>query len=150
MTREDRVTVVNRWFDEVWEQGRMESVDELFAADGIAFGIGEAGLDVKGPEQFKPFIQKIRTAFSNVRFDIHENIVEGDTVVTRWTANLCHTGAGFGPPTGRDVKVDGISWTRIQDGQIVGGYNNWDMLGLIQQINAEPIKTKILEDVLPK
>jgi hypothetical protein len=61
-----------------------------------------------------------------------------------------HTGSGFGAPTGKTVHVDGISWTGLKNGQILGGWNNWDMLGLIQQINADPIDSPIIKDVVPK
>ena len=33
--------LVRRWFEEVWNQGREETIDELFAANGIGYGLGD-------------------------------------------------------------------------------------------------------------
>jgi hypothetical protein len=61
-----------------------------------------------------------------------------------------HTGPGFGDPTGKTVSVNGLSWTGVKNGQILGGWNSWDMLGLIQQIQADPVASPIIKDVAPK
>ena len=44
----DPHTIIHRWFDEVWNQGREETVDELLAPKAIVHGLGE-GNDVVGP-----------------------------------------------------------------------------------------------------
>jgi predicted ester cyclase len=42
-------------------------------------------------------------------------------------------------PTGRAATVTGITIQRIGDaGQIVEGWTNWDMLGMLQQLGAVP------------
>jgi steroid delta-isomerase-like uncharacterized protein len=150
LTREEKVALMHRWYDEVWGQGNEKAIDEIFSQEGIAYGLGEAGHDVRGPEEFKPFVRKIRAAFSEIKFDIQDTLIEGEQVVTRWVVTMKHTGSGFGDPTGKTVHVDGISWTGLKNGQIIGGWNNWDMLGLIQQINADPIDSPIIKDVVPK
>ena len=33
--------LVRRWFEEVWNQGREETIDELFAANGVGYGLGD-------------------------------------------------------------------------------------------------------------
>jgi hypothetical protein len=38
-------TVRRRWFDEVWTQKRLDSIDELFAPHGVAYGLAEGGAD---------------------------------------------------------------------------------------------------------
>jgi len=49
-------TLIHRWFEEVWNQGREETIDELFARDAIAFGLGETEQPVHGPSEFKKFL----------------------------------------------------------------------------------------------
>jgi hypothetical protein len=46
--------LVHRWFDEVWNQGREDTIDELFS-DGVAYGLGESDVTVNGPSEFKVF-----------------------------------------------------------------------------------------------
>ena len=40
MSNENKA-LIHRWFEEVWNKGREEVIDELFAADGIAHGLAD-------------------------------------------------------------------------------------------------------------
>ena len=48
---------------------------------------------------------------------------------------LGYTTYGFAP-TGKRVKVTGMSFDRLVDGQIMEGWDNWDGLGLLEQMGA--------------
>ena len=41
-------------------------------------------------------------------------------------------------PTGRKATVNGTTWARIENGQIVEGWDNWDQLGLLVQLGSVP------------
>ncbi len=70
---------------------------------------------------------------------IEDVIASGDQVVTRWTARGTHQGELQGiPPTGKQVTVTGMTLARIENGQIVEEWNNFDQLGMMQQIGAIP------------
>ena len=139
---------VYRWFDEVWNEGRVEAVDEMFAADGIAHGLGEYGRDAIGPEAFKPFVRRLKAAFPDLRFTVDGTIEQGDQIATRFSVTMTHTGDDLGfPATGRHAEVTGISVCRIKDGQIVEAWNNWDVYGLMQQLDSNPLQAKLLGDV---
>ena len=43
---EKNKAVVRRWFEEVWNQGRAAAVDEMFAINAVAHGLGNSELDV--------------------------------------------------------------------------------------------------------
>src|SRR5258706_4335006 len=125
-----------RWFEEVWNKGRREAIDEMMSPDAL---IEEGGAIVKGPDGFRPFFDRISAAFSDVRITVHDAIAERDTVCVRWSCSMTHTGHGLGmPPTNRRLGTTGISIVRVADGKLTAGWQNWDMLGLIQQIRAEP------------
>ena len=52
---EDNKAFIRRWFEEVWNKGREEAIDEMFAAEGVANGlVDESGQPLRGPEGFKP------------------------------------------------------------------------------------------------
>jgi hypothetical protein len=51
----DMNAFLHRWFEEVWNQGREEKIDELLAPDGVAYGLGESEANVHGPAGFKVF-----------------------------------------------------------------------------------------------
>ena len=142
----ENVALIHRWFEEVWNKGRADAIEEMFAADGVAYGLGEAGIDVHGPATFKPFFERLCGAFPELKITIEDALAEGDKVAARWSARMIHRGDHLGiAATGRKVAVTGMSIVRIRDGKIVEAWNNWDMLGLMQQIGAIAPPTTLLE-----
>ena len=78
-----------------------------------------------------------RSAFPDAHFTIEDQIVEGDKVVTRYTATGTQKGELMGiPPTERRVTVTGINITRLDGGKIVEGWTNFDALGMLQQLDV--------------
>jgi predicted ester cyclase len=50
---------------------------------------------------------------------------------------MTHTGDGLGlPASGRTVHSRGITIARFVDGKIVEGWDNWDQLGMLEQIGV--------------
>lgn len=129
-------TLIHRWFEEVWNKGREEAVDEMFAEDGVAHGLADAkDLKLRGPEGFKPFFRKFREAFPDIQVTVEDCITEGDRIAARCTVRASHTGAGLGvAATNRPVEFTGITIVRVRDGKIVEGWNNFDFMSLYQQI----------------
>ena len=61
---EENKELLRRWFDEVWNRGREEAIDEMFAEGAVANGlVDDAGEPLRGPVNFKPFFRKFREAF---------------------------------------------------------------------------------------
>ena len=135
----DPLTLVHRWFDEVWNQGREETVDELSAPGVIGHGLGEGGADVRSPAAFKVFLRNMRSAFPDVQIRVEDTIIQGDKIAGRVVLEGTHRGDGLGlAPTNRRVSITGIVIFRIANGQITEAWNNWDQLGLLQQLGAIP------------
>ena len=132
---QENIEVMRRWFHEVWNEGRVEAIHELFAANGVATGhYGDRSV-IHGPEEFVPFYKQIRASFSNMKTTIEDAFGIGDKVAVRWTAVMTHSGDGMGvPPTGNVVKITGTTIARIADGKVIEGWDNWDRLGLLEQI----------------
>ena len=130
---------IHRWFEEVWNQGRLETIDELFPADSVAHGLGEGNAVVRGPEAFKPFVRNLREAIPDIHIRVEDIIAEGDRAAVRVVLEGTHRGPGLGvAPGGRPVRVSGIIIVRFAGDKIVEGWNSWDQLGLLQQIGAIP------------
>lgn len=78
-------------------------------------------------------------ALSDVHFVVEDLIAEGDPVVARLTQSGTHHGIFLGiPPTGKRVRISGVEIFRNADGKIVEHWNNYDDLGLSQQLGALP------------
>jgi len=77
---------------------------------------------------------------------IDDTITEGDKVAARWTARMTHRGDHLGiPATNRQVVITGMSIVRVRDGQIVEGWNNWDIMSLMQQLGADRPAATLLQ-----
>jgi steroid delta-isomerase-like uncharacterized protein len=131
--------LVRRWFNEVWNQGREDTIDELFAANGVGYGLGDTEAPIRGPAGFKPFVANLRGALPDIHMQIEDMVAEGDRVTVRITVDGTHKGDQLGvPASGRRVQIQGMVMVRIANGQIVEGWNSWDQLGLLRQIGALP------------
>ena len=141
MTAENNKTVAKRFFQEVFSQGNMKVIDELFAANHTNIGPGAMPGLPNGPEGMKQFVSYYRKAFPDTHFTIDEQIAEGDRVVTRWTAQGTQTGEmpmpGI-PVTGKPVTVMGVTVNRFANGKIVESWGVFDQLGMMQQMGVIP------------
>ena len=138
-TAEQNKALTRRWFDEVWNQGREETIDELAAPDVTMHGLGDGGGDVRGPDGFRPFWHRFREAFPDLRITIDDLLADGDKTAARVTLIGTHRGPGIGvPPSGRPVRMSAMVIARWQGGRLVEGWNELDAAGLMRQIGAAP------------
>lgn len=137
MTQENSA-LIRRWFEQVWNQGRLEAIDEMASANAIGHGQAQHDTDI-GLKEFKPFVLGFRSAFPDMKIVIDQAFEQGDRAVARWTATMTHKGPFLGfAPTGKKVTITGTSIQRFTDGKLVEGWDNWDQLGLLVQIGAVP------------
>ena len=71
---------------------------------------------------------------------VEDVVAGGDKAVTRVTLRGTHQGETeeFGPPTGKQVEIEGITIHRIEDGKIAEEWNSYDNLSLLQQLGLAP------------
>ncbi len=102
----DAAGLIRRWFDEVWNKGMSETIDELFPEHGVLWGVGRPEDSSQGPTVFKEFCRNLRSACPDVKILLDQVVQEGDTAFARWTATMTHTGDGLGfPATNRTVTI---------------------------------------------
>ncbi len=134
---EKNKAIVHRLIEEVWNQGNLDVVDEIYAIDYVGYMPGS--LEIQGTEGFRQFVNMYRTAFPDIKFTIEDQIAEGDKVVTRWTASGTLKGELMGiPPTGIQSTTSGIVIGRYAGGKFVEAWDNWDALGMLQQLGVIP------------
>jgi steroid delta-isomerase-like uncharacterized protein len=132
------IELAHRWFEEVWNQGRLEAIDEMASADAVGEGQIRQG-DRINLDQFREFARGLRAAFPDFHVTMEDTIAAGDRVVLRWRAEMIHRGSFMGvEPTGRQVTVSGVTILRYARGKIVQGWDHWDQLGLLAQIGGVP------------
>jgi steroid delta-isomerase-like uncharacterized protein len=137
MPVEENIQLMQRWFREVWNEGRTQTVYDLLSPNAVGRGQTGAGSEIHGPAEFVPFVERIRGAFPDINVAIEDAFGVDDKVVVRWSAAMTHSGDGLGiPATGKRVRITGITIARILNGQIIEGWDNWDQLAMLEQISA--------------
>ena len=77
---EENKAIIRRFYEEVWNNGRLELVDELVSPVFVNHGFGSEEGDDR--EAFKHTISRVRDELK-FRQPIEELTAEGDTVVAR-------------------------------------------------------------------
>jgi steroid delta-isomerase-like uncharacterized protein len=132
--KESNQALAIRWFDQVWNQRSDDTVRELLHRDGVGH---LEGMDVRGPEEFLAARAAILGAFPNLRVTVDATACDGPDVVVRWSAQGTHRGDGLGiPATLRQTSFQGITWLRFSEGQIVEGWDRWNVGHLLQELQA--------------
>jgi predicted ester cyclase len=125
-------------YERIWVEGLnggdASVADDVFARDGVVHinGSPDPNLSVEG---FKQMVSGLLTAFPDLRFTIEDQIVAGDKVATRWSAEGTNS-AAFGPvpATGRRVRINGLILDRVAGGKVVERWEQWDQMGMMQQL----------------
>jgi steroid delta-isomerase-like uncharacterized protein len=134
---EENVALVKRWFEEVWNQKRSETIRELLAPDCVAHGTNEMGGDLHGPEGFLGLHARLVEAFPDIKIQVQDCIAAGDKIAVRWTATMHHRGNGLGmEASGAEVNITGMGFARIVNGKVLETWDNWDKQAMFQQIEA--------------
>ncbi len=132
-TAENKV-LVQRYYDEVVNQGNVALIDDLFTPEHA--------------EGQKSFATRTLQALSESHVTIEDLIAEGDRVVSRITWRTVHTGvwdlemSGLSlaiPPTGKQLRAEHFltMWT-IEGGKLAHTWSSWNLLDFLQQFGVLP------------
>lgn len=144
MAELENIALVRRWFDEVWNQRRLETIEELLAPDARCYDMTAPDSTIVGPQQFRAAAQQMHAAFGDMRLTIEDIFASGDRVAVRLTGRLKHTGPlGPLPATNREITVPIMCIVHLRDGKLVAGWNNWD-IGAVLRTAAAPLEQRAL------
>jgi steroid delta-isomerase-like uncharacterized protein len=130
----DNERVARRWFEEVWNTRRDETIEELMQPQSL--GHMEGG-DVRGPGDFKAVRKEMLTAFPDLRVTVEDTLGDGEKVAVRWSAAGTHKGTALGlEATNAPVAFRGITWLVIRDGKIIEGWDAWNQGKLMTEMQS--------------
>ena len=134
---EDRKALVRRGWEGVVNDKNLDTIEEVYAPD---FVWHEPDQEIRGYEQGKQFDSNFFEAFPDVSITIDDVLAEGDQVVCRYTIRGTHQGEkeDFGPPTGRQMVLEGITIHRFEGDKIVEEWERYDNLSVLQQLGLVP------------
>lgn len=135
---EENKALVRRWFEEVWNKGRAEAIEEMFDEEGVAHGLAsEGGGQLRGPNEFRPFFERFHGAFPDISVEVVDTVAEGDRVAARCAVRGRHQSDALGfAATQQPVDFEGICIVRIRDGKIVEAWNQFDFMRMFEQLGA--------------
>ena len=137
MSPEQNRALVRRFVDEVQSWGNHAAIDE-YLAETFTNHSPVPGVPPTR-DGVRLLFDAFRSAFPDMHVVIHDQVAEGDRVVTRKTFHGTHHGVFMGiPPTGRPVSFEVIDLVRITDDKITDHWNVVDQLGLLQQLGVIP------------
>ena len=130
--------LVRRVLEEIYTRGDLELADELVHPEFVDHEPGHAEQPA-GPDSVKQTVRRLHGMFAELRFEVEDEIAEGDKVVQLVTMSGRHTGALMGrEPTGRAFAVRHVYIWRIADGRIAEHWGSRDDLGLLVQLGLFP------------
>ena len=140
MSTEDNKAVVRRWVNEVLntrDVSNQSAAYQLVAADFVGHFPGQP--PIEGLEAYGQFGSVYFSAFPDLQITPEDLVAEGDKVTMRYGWRGTQKGELMGiPPTGKRVVTSGISILRIANGKIAEQWDNFDNLGMLQQLGAIP------------
>jgi steroid delta-isomerase-like uncharacterized protein len=128
--------IMRRFYDEVWNQRRVDAVDQILAPKLVAHY--EHRTFHGRIEWAERLLRMMLAGLPDLAVSVEDMVARRDVVVTRWVARGTHRGAFFGvAPSGEPMELRGCSWARLHQGQIVELWSHWDVSYLLHRVVAE-------------
>ncbi|MEJ7651972.1 MAG: ester cyclase [Chloroflexia bacterium] len=131
--------IFHRWFNDVWNGGKYEVAQEVIAPTMLVHGAGGQPVEM-GPDGLVGLVSTWRNAFPDGQMYIDGLVAEGDLVAALLTWRGTHEADFYGiAPTGKQVVCVSIGIDRMANNQVVAGWGELDMVGMIQQMGGLPM-----------
>jgi predicted ester cyclase len=122
-----------RLLEELFEKGNLEAADDLIHPQFVNHEAPPG--NPQGPEGLRETVAWLRELWGPMRFEVEDEICEGDKVVARVTMHGRHVGEFLGKePTGKELATKQIHIWRLEDGQVIEHWSVRDDLGQALQL----------------
>lgn len=136
MTPDTNKTLVRHFMERAFNEGDLTIVDAALTQDGIDH---QEPLGANFATHLKAVITMLRSAFSDLHFEIHDMLAEGELVAFRSTMTGTHRGPFQGlAPTGKPISVAHMHFVRVVEGKTSDLWHVWDTAGLMRQLGTAP------------
>ena len=123
MTAESNKAVVQRYIEEVINQGNLAMIDTLFSPEMR--------------ESVRNFATVANESFPDRYEEIRDVVAEGNTVMVWWIFHGTHQGLFYGiPPTGKQIEINGFGIYYFEKEQIVADSMCMDWIDAIEQLGG--------------
>jgi predicted ester cyclase len=134
---------LNRIPLEIFNQGKLQLIDELYAPDYRDRSVQPGMAPTR--EGFKQFVTSLRTAFPDLHYTIDDSIESGDKFVTRLTASGTMRGEFAGmPATNKHATWTEFHIVRVNNDLVVEHWGLVQELGMMVQLGVIPAPGRTL------
>jgi len=120
---------------EVWNKGNIALIDELYTPEFKLHFVDQVKPELVGTEALKQYVNFLRTAYPDMKYEPNQAIIDGDKVITLMNFTGTNTGPrGDIPPTGRKVEVSLIRISRVDGGKIAEEWVYMNMASVFRQL----------------
>lgn len=136
--REQNKAIVKELYAKLMGNGDMETADRLISEDYVDHRLPDPGLP-KTREGLKQTVMAVRNSFPDIKPEILQILAEGDMVSVRVVAKGTHQKDFLGvKATNKSMEWNEIHIFRLDNGQIMEHWGEFDMLGILIQLGAFP------------
>ena len=122
-------TVVERFYERIWNEGDLEAVSELLSQE-FSFR-GSLGVELRGREAFKDYVRSVRNALASYQCEILDCVTEGNQAFAKMRFSGVHVAPLRGYlPTAKPLQWLGAALFRFTDDLIVELWVLGDLVGL--------------------
>jgi predicted ester cyclase len=119
--------LARRWFEEVWNERRDETIDEMLHPDCIGHHEGHV---TRGPADFKAMRGGLIQVVPDIALHVEEILADETNAAVRWR----FTGTTAGP-SAKPVEFEGITWLKFKDDKITEGWDRWNQAAFTQMVS---------------
>jgi len=136
-TAEANATLADRFVTEVWNNGNLDLIDEMIAADFVRHLPNSWHTPkIEGAAAFKEYMADTRIKYPDFHVKVHQRIADGDMVASAWTVS------GTNQELNKKISIMGMTMTRYADGKAAEEWVNWDTADMRDQLAAEETSMK--------
>ena len=131
--------VILRYFKEVWNEGRLDVLDELLAPDYLNHSPSTASPE-PGPRGLKPIVAAMRSGIPDLHYTVLDTVIEPDKAAVYVRLTGTHRGELFGlAPTHRSIDVRQMQIEWLRDGRICEHWRITQELDLLRQLGFDSV-----------
>lgn len=132
--QEQNKAIARRVFEEIFNQGKFQAADEIYAKDFVNHGV-HRNADLQEDQAAAHWEKK---HLPNLKMTVDLMVAEGDLVTVIWTLRGTNSvPIGSLPATGVRIEERGITVWRIVDGRIREEWTSFDELRIVRQFVSQ-------------
>ena len=142
MSAQSTIATISRIPNELYNEGNMAVIDEVFAPGYVEHTPLPPGFPT-GAEAVRLYVTLVRTAFPDFRYTIEDVIAQGDKLALHLTASGTQRGEFMGiPATGRSATWQEAHFCRCAGGKLAEHWVVMDQLSMLRQLGVIPTSTE--------